>query len=208
MPITRCRSWPQRSPNSSRSVERLPQRRDGQLDGSRRRVGVAERVQHDEVVDDRGEPDGGRRHPGLGQLGGVRLALVPQYVGRTGDHERRRQAGQLLGGRAQRRRGDLVPLITAVAGRPLLAHQTAFLLGARLGWTHPQWTPDLVEQPARSLVRGETLMEGLLAWTLIGESGRSTNWAPTWRSLLVALRNHPEAEVRQLALDLTTAPEA
>ncbi|WP_328522264.1 hypothetical protein [Kribbella sp. NBC_00359] len=103
---------------------------------------------------------------------------------------------------------ELPTLITAVADRPLLAHHTASLLGARLSWTHPQWTPPLLEQPARNLVQGDSLMEGLLAWTLIGEAGRRTNWSPTWRDLLVALRNHSQPDVRQLALDLITAPEA
>jgi len=103
---------------------------------------------------------------------------------------------------------ELPTLITAVADRPLLAHHTASLLGTRLSWTHPQWTPALLEQPAHSLVQGDSLMEGLLAWTLIGEAGRRTNWSPAWRDLLVALRNHSQPDVRQLALDLITSPEA
>ena len=51
-------------------------------------------------------------------------------------------------------------------------------------------------------------MDGLLAWTLIGEAGHRTNWSPAWRDLLVALRNHYQPDVRQLALDLTTSSEA
>jgi hypothetical protein len=99
-------------------------------------------------------------------------------------------------------------LIEAVDGRPLVAHQTALLLGARLGVTEAQWTPAVLEQPVRGLVDGDTLMEGLLAWAIIGAAGRRTNWAAEWRELLVALRNHPRADVRQQALDLVTASEA
>jgi len=51
-------------------------------------------------------------------------------------------------------------------------------------------------------------MEGLLTWAVIGAAGRRTSWSPAWRDLLVALRNHSEPDIRQFALDPTTAIEA
>ena len=53
------------------------------------------------------EADGGHWNPGLAKLARVRLALIAQHVGLAGDDQRRRQARQLLGGGAQRGRGDL-----------------------------------------------------------------------------------------------------
>ncbi|MFI5731012.1 hypothetical protein ACIA49_12885 [Kribbella sp. NPDC051587] len=102
---------------------------------------------------------------------------------------------------------ELPTLIDAVAGRPIVAYNTAFRLGARLGQSHPHWTPDQLEPTARELVHSDTLMGGLLAATIIGNAGRRTGWAPVWRELLVALRNHPEADVRQAALETVTATE-
>jgi hypothetical protein len=67
-----------------------------------RGVRAAQRVQHHEVVDDPLVADGGHRHARLAQPGGVRLALVAQDVRLGGDDQGRRQAGQLLGGSAQR----------------------------------------------------------------------------------------------------------
>jgi hypothetical protein len=56
-------------------------------------------------------------------------------------------------------------------------------------------------------VRGESLMEGLLAGAIIGAAGNRTNWPRAWRELLVALRNHPHPDVRRKGLDTTTATE-
>ena len=102
---------------------------------------------------------------------------------------------------------DLRALIDALEGRPLAAQAAAFRLGARLDTLPTHWTPELLEQPARTMLRGETLMSGLVARSLIGAAGRRTGWAPAWRELLVELRNHPHPDVRQEALELTTAAE-
>ncbi|MFI5693289.1 hypothetical protein ACIA58_15700 [Kribbella sp. NPDC051586] len=102
---------------------------------------------------------------------------------------------------------ELFALAEVVEGRPLAAYNAAFRLGARLGLLPAQWTPELLEEPARAMLRGETLMSGLVAHSLIGAAGRRTGWAPVWRELLVELRNHPHPDVRQGALELTTATE-
>jgi hypothetical protein len=60
------------------------------------RVGVRESVEHDEVVDDSVVADGGDVVTGGAELGGVRLALVPQYVCLVSDHQRFRQALELV----------------------------------------------------------------------------------------------------------------
>ena len=106
-----------------------------------------------------------------------------------------------------RRGSKLRALIDALEGRPLAAQAAAFRLGARLDTLPTHWTPELLEQPARTMLRGETLMSGLVARSLIGAAGRRTGWAPAWRELLVELRNHPHPDVRQEALELTTAAE-
>ena len=61
--------------------------------GGLRGVGVAQRVDHHEVVDDALEPDGGHRDPSLAELGGVGLALVAQHIGLAHDDQGRRQPG-------------------------------------------------------------------------------------------------------------------
>jgi hypothetical protein len=98
-------------------------------------------------------------------------------------------------------------VLDAVDSRPLAAQEAAFRLGARLDLLTAQWTPEVLEQPARAMLRGETLMSGLVARSLIGAAGRRTGWAPVWRELLLELRNHPHPDVRQEALELTTAAE-
>ncbi|GAB3928720.1 hypothetical protein GCM10029976_027040 [Kribbella albertanoniae] len=103
---------------------------------------------------------------------------------------------------------ELPALIEAVADRPIVAYNTASLLGSRLGQSHPHWTPEQLEPIARELLRSDTLMAGLLAGAIIAPAGRRTGWSPTWRDLLVALRNHPAPDVRQAALDTVTATES
>lgn len=102
---------------------------------------------------------------------------------------------------------DLGGLVEAVEGRPLAAHYASSRLGARLGILTSRWTPEQLEEPVRIMLRGETLMAGLLAGSLIAEAGRRTGWAPVWRELLAELRKHPHPDVRQEALNVKTAPE-
>ncbi|GAA0588741.1 hypothetical protein HPO96_03260 [Kribbella sandramycini] len=98
---------------------------------------------------------------------------------------------------------ELATLVEAIGDRPLTAYQTANSLSARLSQTEAQWTPEQLEPIARELIGSAPLF----AWAIIGAAGRRTGWAPAWRDLLIALRNHPEADVRQLALEILTAAE-
>ncbi len=65
-------------------------------DGGAGGVCAAQGVEHDEVVDDALVAHRGDGDTGGAQLGGICLALVAQHVGFAGDHERGRQAGQLV----------------------------------------------------------------------------------------------------------------
>ncbi|TDD58704.1 hypothetical protein E1263_17965 [Kribbella antibiotica] len=103
---------------------------------------------------------------------------------------------------------ELPDLVEAVAGRPIVAYNTATRLGSRLNRYDVQWTPDQLESTARALAQSPELMAGLLAWAIIAEAGRRSGWAQGWRELLVALRNHPQADVRQAALETVTANES
>jgi hypothetical protein len=102
---------------------------------------------------------------------------------------------------------DLSAVIEAVAGRPLAAQHAAFLFGALLGMREAEWTPAALEPTARELLQGPSLIEGLLSEAIIAAAGSRSGWAPVWRELLIALRNHPEADVRQAALETVTATE-
>jgi hypothetical protein len=112
---------------------------------------------------------------------------------------------------------ELTTLTTAVANRPLAAD----LRHTRRTTTESTWTPDSIETALLATTTASTnaggassgigstgLAEGLLACALVSAAGPRSGWAPPWRELLVALRNHPALDVRQRALDLTTAPEA
>jgi hypothetical protein len=70
--------------------------------GDRRLGGVcsAQRIEHDEVVDDALVADRGHGDAGLAELVRVGLALVAEDVGLTVDHECRRQPGELVEARA------------------------------------------------------------------------------------------------------------
>ncbi|WP_328998357.1 HEAT repeat domain-containing protein [Kribbella sp. NBC_00709] len=102
---------------------------------------------------------------------------------------------------------ELRTLVDAVEGRPLAAYYASSRLGGRLSMLTSHWTPELLEEPARTMLRGEKLMSGLVARSLIGAAGQRTGWAPAWRELLVELRNHPHPDVRHEALNLKTATE-
>ncbi|MGW7686034.1 hypothetical protein ACWGID_35155 [Kribbella sp. NPDC054772] len=102
---------------------------------------------------------------------------------------------------------DPLALRDLVADDPLAAATAADLLAARLAATEPTWTPADLLPAAESLTRSPDPSSGLLAHTLITAAATRTNWSPEWRTLLIALRNHPHPHIRRQALTLTTAPE-
>ncbi len=69
---------------------------DRLLDGSRRRGGLAQRVEHHEVVDRAVVADTGGADAGLDELARVGLALVAEHVVLVDDDKRLGQAGELL----------------------------------------------------------------------------------------------------------------
>lgn len=92
--------------------------------------------------------------------------------------------------------------------RPLAAAAAADLLANHLSRIEAHWTPDDLSPVAAQLVTSRTLADGLITYALIRAAGPRTGWTPAWRALLVALRNHPDPDVRERALELTTSPES
>ena len=84
------------------------------------------------------------------------------------------------------------------AGRPLLAIRTADRVGARLrdlqSWPDPAVLAGTV---ARLAERGD-LAGGLFAMALV-RHGAGFGWKAPWRDLLIGLRRHPDADVREEA---------
>jgi hypothetical protein len=102
---------------------------------------------------------------------------------------------------------DLADLRGEVAHRPLAAATAADLFAARLTADSAHWTPDDLIAVGIDLSTRTELTDGLILKSLIAAAGPRSGWHPTWRQLLIALRNHLALDVRQQALDLTTAPE-
>ncbi|MFG1626682.1 hypothetical protein [Kribbella sp. NPDC049227] len=102
---------------------------------------------------------------------------------------------------------ELPELRSRLGDRPLTAFSAANLLRSRLTASEANWSPESLADPATQLVHDPDLAAGLLAWSLISAAGPRSGWSSTWRTLLIALRNHPSTDVRQLALELTTASE-
>jgi hypothetical protein len=92
-----------------------------------------------------------------------------------------------------------------VADDPLAAQTAADLVCNRLTTTEPD--PTVLLPTAEALVNAPDLASGLLAHAYLGTAGPRSGWSPEWRSLLVALRNHPVPAIRRRALSLTTATE-
>jgi hypothetical protein len=102
---------------------------------------------------------------------------------------------------------DLTAIRQEVAGRPLAAVAAAELLSARLAADQAHWAPDDLVTLSIDLSARFGLADGLLAHSLIAAAGPRSGWSPAWRELLIALRNHSDDDVRQRALELTTATE-
>ncbi|MGW4502219.1 hypothetical protein ACWENR_26875 [Micromonospora sp. NPDC004336] len=93
---------------------------------------------------------------------------------------------------------DLDEVAGLCAGRPVLAYRTAERVGARLRglreWPDPAALADTV---ARLTARGD-LAGGLFAVALV-RHGAGFGWKAPWRDLLIGLRRHPDADVREEA---------
>ncbi|GAA3086410.1 hypothetical protein JOF29_007693 [Kribbella aluminosa] len=98
-------------------------------------------------------------------------------------------------------------LLDLVLDDPLAAASAAELIGARLAATASTWSPADLLPTAEHLSRSTDLASGLFAHALLRTAAPPAGWPAPWRSVLVALRNHPHVPVRRRALDLTTATE-
>ncbi|CAM3600814.1 hypothetical protein KIPE111705_16330 [Kibdelosporangium persicum] len=90
---------------------------------------------------------------------------------------------------------DLRAVDALVAGRPLLASNAIWNVRAR------QWNADAMLTAARSVTSGH------LALRLLAIGGPHFGWPERWRELLRELRRHPDADVRDAAMQIMTASE-
>ncbi|MGW2519165.1 hypothetical protein ACWC09_19545 [Streptomyces sp. NPDC001617] len=93
------------------------------------------------------------------------------------------------------------------AGRPVLAAEVADTLETRLGHHEKQVNPEALLAEAVRLTERGGHTEGLLALAVVQAVGNRTEWPAPWRERLRALRRHPWADVRDAALEETTAYE-
>ncbi|MER5984424.1 hypothetical protein [Streptomyces sp. NPDC001787] len=103
----------------------------------------------------------------------------------------------------------LVRLAALHRGRPVLAARTARTLGRRTAApdTAPAGDLDTLLVVAARLTEGGDPAEGLFAAELTVAGGRRTGWTGPWRTRLRMLRQHPSADVRDVAYAEVTAPE-
>lgn len=94
-----------------------------------------------------------------------------------------------------------------VGDDPLAALKAAELVTGRLSATESTWTPEGLLPVADSLAHSPDLASGLLAHALVSAAAPRAGWPTEWRTLLIALRNHPSPATRRRALDLTTTTE-
>ncbi|WP_457514357.1 hypothetical protein [Streptomyces sp. TE33382] len=103
----------------------------------------------------------------------------------------------------------LVRLAALHHGRPVLAARTARTLGRRTAApdTAPSGDLDTLLVVAARLTESGDTAEGLFAAELTVAGGRRTGWTGPWRTRLRMLRQHPAADVRDVAYAEVTAPE-
>lgn len=112
----------------------------------------------------------------------------------------------LLAVSALPRRGDLLPAlrrIAALADRPTAAWQVADRLAAWLAG-HDPGRSELFDA-AQALTASPA--EALLAASAASQAGPHAGWPRPWRELVSALRDHPDADVRERASHIVLAPE-
>ncbi|MFF0345354.1 hypothetical protein [Kribbella sp. NPDC004875] len=158
-----------------------------------------------------------RDHPARQRLTQLISEVTAQFGGRSAEDRQllTEVAGELTAAEFLDLRLELLVLASVdpldlrdlVADDPLAATTAAGLLAARLTATHASWTPDDLFPAAESLANSPDPSAALLAHTLVTTAAPRTGWSPEWRTLLIALRNHPHAHIRRLSLNLTTAQE-
>lgn len=99
---------------------------------------------------------------------------------------------------------NLDELAGLCAGRPVLAVRTAKQVGARLRGLPDQPDPAVLAGLVGRLAGRGDLAGGLFAVALV-RHGAGYGWPAPWRDLLLGLRRHPDADVREeaYAVDMT-----
>jgi hypothetical protein len=100
----------------------------------------------------------------------------------------------------------LTEVADLIADRPLIIAASAQQLRLRLH-SPSHRTASKTLAPATELARTGRAVDGHFALAMVAAAADNSAWSPAWRALLVDLRNHPVADVRYAALDLTTASE-
>jgi hypothetical protein len=100
----------------------------------------------------------------------------------------------------------LTAVADLIADRPLVIAASAEQLRHRLRSPAHRSATKLLA-PATELAATGRAVDGHFALALVAAAADHVGWSPEWRALLVNLRNHPVADVRYTALDLTTASE-
>ncbi|WP_433167535.1 hypothetical protein [Kribbella sp. CA-247076] len=102
---------------------------------------------------------------------------------------------------------EVAELHLAIVDNLLAAQTAADLLRHRLAATKSTWTPADLHPIADTLTQATDPASGLLAHTLLSAAAPRAGWPAEWRTLLIALRNHPQPTIRHQALDLTPTSE-
>lgn len=135
--------------------------------------------------------------PAVGAVTGL-LARDPSYLPSLVELELTRLPADLA---------VLDRLADLLAARPAAAVIAAAAAGTRLGAASYDWRPEDLLAPAARLTARADLAGGLLAAAVAGAAGGRAGWPDAWRDTVRALRRHPDPDVRQAALALTTAAE-
>ena len=93
---------------------------------------------------------------------------------------------------------NLDQIVGLCAGRPVLATRTAERVAARLRSLHEWPDPTILTGTIARLAGRGDLAGGLFAAALV-RHGAGFGWKTPWRDLLNALRQHPDADVREEA---------
>ncbi|WP_442934380.1 hypothetical protein [Micromonospora sp. CPCC 205546] len=96
---------------------------------------------------------------------------------------------------------EILRIAELVADRPALAVRLAHLLGQRIA-SPTTLDTEAVLGAARTLASRGEATTGLFAVALAG-GGRAYGWSAPWRDLLHLLREHPVADVRDAAFDVS-----
>ncbi|WP_328418056.1 hypothetical protein OG470_31080 [Micromonospora sp. NBC_00389] len=129
------------------------------------------------------------------------LGRHPAYVAKAAELL---TALQLGGTTPHQLTADVVEIAELVSGRPALAARLADGLGQQTErrWSGTTIDSDLLFDTTRNLTARGEATTGLFAVALVRE-GRSLGWPEPWRDLLRSLREHPIADVRDGAFDIS-----